>query len=188
MWEACCLAFFGFPRSSEFTIPTQSRDDPEVHLSPKDVAVDNRAKPRMLKVIIKQSKTDPFGQGVTLCLGKTDSQLCSVDALLSYMAVRGNQEGPLFIMADGRRLIRQLFSDSLDNILASLRLDSSEYNTHSFRIGAVTSASEAGIPDSTIMMLGRWQSNAYQCYIKTTPEKLAQLSQTLAARGYNPQK
>ena len=87
MWAACCLAFFGFLRSSEFTIPTQSGYDPEVHLSPKDVAVDNRAKPRMLKVIIKQSKTDPFRQGVTLCLGKTDSQLCPVDALLPYMAV-----------------------------------------------------------------------------------------------------
>ena len=188
MWAACRLAFFGFLRSSEFTIPTQSGYDLEVHLSPKDVAVDNRAKPRMLKVIIKQSKTDPFRQGVTLCLGKTDSQLCPVDALLPYMAVRGNQEGPLFIMADGRRLTCQLFSDSLDNILASLRLDSGEYNTHSFRIGAATSASEAGIPDSTIMMLGRWQSNAYQRYIKTTPEKLAQLSQTLATGGYDPQK
>ena len=188
MWVACCLAFFGFLRSSEFTIPTQSGYDPEVHLSPKDVAVDNRAKPRMLKVIIKQSKTDPFRQGVTLCLGKTDSQLCPVDAFLPYMAVRGNQEGPLFIMADGRRLTRQLFSDSLDNILASLRIDSGEYNTHSFRIGAATSASEAGIPDCTIMMLGKWQSNAYQRYIKTTPEKLAQLSQTLATGGYDPQK
>ena len=38
------------------------------------------------------------------------------------------------------------------------------------------------------MMLGRWQSNAYQCYIKTTLEKLAQLSQTLATGGYDPQK
>ena len=91
-------------------------------------------------------------------------------------------------MADGRKLTHQLFSDSLDNILASLCLDNGEYNTHSFRIGAATSTSEAGIPDSTIMMLGRWQSNTYQRYIKTTPEKLAQLSQTLATGGYNPQK
>ena len=155
MWAACCLEFFGFLRSSEFTISTQIGYDPKVHLSPNDVAVDNRATPWMLKVIIKQSKTDPFRQGVTLCLGKTDSQLCPVDALLPYLTVRGNQEGPLFITADGRRLTRQLFSESLDNILVTLRLDSGEYNTHSFRIGAATSASEAGIPDSTIMMLGR---------------------------------
>ena len=119
-----------------------------------------------------------------MCLRKTDSQLCPVDALLLYLAVRGNQEGPLFIMVDGRRLIRQLFSDSLDNILVSLCLDSGEYNIYSFRIGAATSASEARIPDCTIMMLGRWESNAYQRYIKTTPEKLAQLSQMLATGGY----
>ena len=36
---------------------------------------------------------------------------------------------------------------------------------------------------STIMMLGKWQSNTYQRYINTTPEKLAQLSQTLATGG-----
>ena len=93
-WAACCQAFFGFLCSSKFTIPTQNGYDPEVHLLPKDVAVDNRAKPQILKVIIKQSKTDPFRQGVTLCLGKIDSQLCPVDTLLPYMAVRGNQEGP----------------------------------------------------------------------------------------------
>ena len=80
---------------------------------------------------------------MTLCLGKMDSQLYPVDALLPYIVVRGNQESPLFIMADGRRLTRQLFSDSLDNILASLHLDSGEYTTHSFRIGAATSASMA---------------------------------------------
>ena len=55
MRTACCLAFFGFLRSSEFTIPSQSSYDPEVHLSVKDIAVDNRVKPRMLKVSIKQS-------------------------------------------------------------------------------------------------------------------------------------
>ena len=65
MWAACCLAFFGFFAAvNSLYIPTQSSYDPEVHLSVKDVAVDNRAKPRMLKVNIKQSKTDPFRQGM----------------------------------------------------------------------------------------------------------------------------
>ena len=57
MWVACC---FRLLHSSKFTIPTQSGYDPEVHLSPNDVADNNRATPQMLKVIIKQSKTDPF--------------------------------------------------------------------------------------------------------------------------------
>ena len=93
MWAACCLAFLDFFTAASLLFPPRSGCDPEVHLSPKDVAIDNRAKPWMLKVIIKQSKTDPF----TLSLGKMDSQL---DALLPYMAVRGNQKDPLFIMPE----------------------------------------------------------------------------------------
>ena len=181
MWAACCLAFFGFLRSSEFTTPSQSDYDPEIHLSIQDLAVDNKANPQLLKVIIKQSKTDPFRQGVSLFLGRTDSTICPVRAVLPYLVARGNHPGPLFIMRDGKNLTRQLFSTSLDAILQELHLEKGHYNTHSFRIGAATSAREAGINDSHIMMLGRWRSSAYQSYIRTPPETLARLSKTLAS-------
>ena len=59
-WAACCLAFFGFLRVSEFTIPSQEQYDKSCHLSLNDVSLDNRDNPRMLKISIKQSKTDPF--------------------------------------------------------------------------------------------------------------------------------
>ena len=73
-----------------------------------------------------------------------------------FLAVRGNQPRPLFILKDSRMLTRQLFSKSLDNILDKLHLNYDQYNTHSFRIGAATSAKEAGIDDLSIKMLGRW--------------------------------
>ena len=94
MWAACCLAFFGFLRSSEFTIPTQSGYDPEVHLSPNDVAVDNRAKPRLLKVTIKQSKTDPFRQGVILCFGENGLTALSSGCALTVPCSQGQSGGP----------------------------------------------------------------------------------------------
>ena len=180
MWAACCLAFFGFLRSSEFTTPTSTEFDPDSHLSAKDLAMDNKLTPRLIRVKIKQSKTDPFRQGVTLFLGKTGSPICPVDAILPYLAVRDNRPGPLFIFRDGRMLTRQTFGTLLDNVLDQLHLPPGEFNTHSFRIGAATSAKEAGIADSQIMMLGRWQSNAYQRYIRTPPESLARLSRVLA--------
>jgi len=180
MWAACCLAFFGFLRSSEFTTPSQKEYDPAVHLTVKDLAVDKKSDPRLLRVVIKQSKTDPFRLGVTLFLGKTSSPICPVEALLPYIAVRGGKPGPLFILEDGRMLTRQLFSTLLDDILEELHLDRGQFNTHSFRIGAATSAKEAGITDSHIKMLGRWQSSAYQRYIRTPPGTLAALSKTLA--------
>ena len=165
MWAACCMGFFGFLRSSKFTTPSQTGYDPEVHLSVLNVAVDNKVRPQLLQVTIKQSKTDPFRQGVSLFLGKTGLPICPVEGILPYLVIRGNQPGPLFIMKDGRKLTRQLFSSSLDTILKELHLKNGLYNTHSFRIGAATSAKEAGISDSHIMTLGRWQSSAYRSYI-----------------------
>ena len=180
MWAACCLAFFGFLRSSEFTVPSQAAFDMDTHLLPTDLAIDNKTNPQLLTVKIKQSKTDPFRQGVTLFLGRTESPICPITAILPFLAVRGNQPGPLFILKDGRMLTRQLFSKFLDNILDKLHLKCDQYNTHSFRIGAATSAKEAGIDDLSIKMLGRWRSDTYQQYIRTPPENLAQLSKTIA--------
>ena len=57
---ACCLPFFGFLRVSEFTTPNLTDYDQSVHLSLQDVSIDNRENPSVLKVNIKQSKTDPF--------------------------------------------------------------------------------------------------------------------------------
>ena len=58
-------------------------------------------------------------------------------------------------------------------------VDSREYNTHSFRIGAATTAKENDVSDVHIKMLGRWQSSAYQLYIRTPQEQLAKLSKQL---------
>ena len=120
------------------------------------------------------------------------NRLTTLSSGCTFTILGGKRQSRRPPIYPGRReetyITHDLFSNSLDNILASLCTNSGEYNTHSFRIGAATSASEAGIPDSIIMMLGSWQSNAYQRYIKTAPEKLAQLSQTLATGGYASQK
>ena len=96
LWAACCLAFFGFLRCGEFTVPTQTEYDPEAHLSIGDVAVDSTSSPSTIQVTIKQSKTDPFRQGVQLHLGKTGTDICPVYAILPYLAIRGPKPGPLY--------------------------------------------------------------------------------------------
>ena len=83
---------------------------------------------------------------------------------------------------DGKMLTRQIFSTELHCILSKMKLDKGSYSTHSFRIGAATSAIEAGIAETQIKMLGRWQSNAYQGYVKTPPENLAKVSKLLASK------
>ena len=69
----------------------------------------------------------------------------------------------------------------LADLLTELNMEVKRYNTHSFRIGAATSAKMANIPDTYIKMLGYWRSDIYQHYIKTPPEELAKLSKYLAS-------
>ena len=101
LWAMCCLAFSGFLRISEFTISTEASYDPSRHLSLSDIAVDDRKKPCLLQLSLKESKTDPFKQGVKVYVGATDNQVCPIKAMLAYLNRRGKQPGPLFITKEG---------------------------------------------------------------------------------------
>ena len=181
LWAACGLAFFGFLRCGEFTVPSQSDYDQDTHLSIDDIALDSTSSPTLIQITIKQSKTDPFRKGVNLFLAKTGKDLCPVAAMLPYLALRGSKQGPLFVLQDGSYLTRQRFTELLRATLKDVGLDESKYAAHSFRIGAATSAKDAGIDDVHVKMLGRWKSNAYQLYVRTPQEKLALLSKQLVA-------
>ena len=106
VWAACCLSFFGFLRCGEMTVPSDSGFDPSTHLSVSDIQVDHPSSPSIIQVNIKASKTDPFRKGVQLYLGKTESDLCPVAAMVAYLCVRGMASGPLFVFKDGRYLTR----------------------------------------------------------------------------------
>ena len=88
LWAACCMGFFGFMRAGEFAVQRQCDFDPSVSLCPGDVAVDSHRNPSVIQVTLKQSKTDPFRKGVAVYLGRTDTDLCPVAAILSFMAAR----------------------------------------------------------------------------------------------------
>ena len=83
-------------------------------------------------------------------------------------------------------LTRHLFSTAVDELLTELHIDKELYNTHSFRIGATTSAIQANIPEVHIQMLGRWKSEVYKWCVRTSPQELARLSKQLAAGGPSP--
>ncbi len=132
------------------------------HLNFNDVAVDGLENPKMLRLRIKASKTDPFRVGVDVFVGRTGTPLCPVAALLTYMAERGEGHGPLFRFRDGRSLTRTRFVAKVKGALTTAGVDQAGYSGHSFRIGAATTAAQQGISDATIKRLGRWKSNAYQ--------------------------
>ena len=180
LWAACCMGFFGFMRSGEFTV-TSSRDfDPESCLTAQDVAVDSHASPSMVRVHLKQSKTDPFRHGVDVFLGRTDGPLCPVAATMAYYAIRPpTVPGPFFICQDGAPLTREKLVSAVRDALSRSGVNAAHYSGHSFRVGAATTAARAGLSEATIKMLGRWESAAYERYVRTPRESLAAISSQL---------
>ena len=177
LWTACCLGYFGFMRSGEFTSPSPGAQ-PSITVA--DVAVDSHDAPSVVKVFLRRAKTDPFGNGVNIYLGRTGSHLCPVLAVLSFLALRSSQDGPLLVHEDGSPLTRDQFVRMVKKALSAANIDSSVYSGHSFRIGAASAAAAAGVPAHFIKMLGRWESEAYHSYIRIPRDSLAAVSQLIS--------
>ena len=80
-----------------------------------------------LQMNIKQSKTDLFRLGVKVWISRTGGNLCPVAAILSYMAVRGPGEDPLFCFQNGNPLTRQRLVTRMREVLQKVDIDCSKY-------------------------------------------------------------
>ena len=78
-----------------------------------------------------------------------------------YLALRGRQEGAIFVTQTGAPVTRDAFTSQLSEAIRLCGLDRSRYKGHSFRIGAASHAAEQGMSDSQIRIVGRWKSNAF---------------------------
>ncbi|XP_078670906.1 uncharacterized protein LOC144911025 [Branchiostoma floridae x Branchiostoma belcheri] len=92
---------------------------------------------------------------------------CPVANLLTYLHFRGQQPGPLFLLSSGKAVPCDSFSKILKACVVQLHLDPHKFTSHSFRIGAATTAALQGVSDSTLRRLGRWSSDAFKKYIRT---------------------
>ena len=182
LWASFTLAFFGFLRSSEFTCNCQF--DIQTHLSRSDITFQPTLhSPTSFEIIIKKSKTGPFRETAKLIIAKSNSTICTVTALQDYFLHTSTRLStrPLFQFQDGRNLTRTSLTNNLRALLNVCGLDSARFASHSFQIGAATTAGAAGFPDWLIKVLGRWKSDAYQSYIRTPRDTIMQVPQNLAA-------
>ena len=100
-------------------------------------------------------------------------------AMMDYLVTRGAGPGPLFIFQDRKPLTRAILVERVRAALTTAGVDGAPFSGHSFRSGAATTAASWGMNDATIKMLGRWKSEAYQLYIKTSREQLAGVTKPL---------
>ena len=139
---AMTLVVFGFLRLSELTC--NSTFDPKHHLMNRDMP---RSSPKYMLVRLKVSKTYSFRQGRTIVIGKTNSPLCPISAMVAYLNSRPSSLGlrPLFNHASGAFLTRKRLRRETRLLISKRGLDSSEFAGHSFRIGAATTAALANL-------------------------------------------
>lgn len=173
LWAAFNCAFFGFLRSSEFVAPYTNRFDPSTTLTAADVTWS--AGYAHLK--IKTSKTDPFRQGCIVRLSPTKTSLCPIAALTQFLPYHTDKSRPLFTFFDGTYLTRRRLSTILQQ---ALPLASNQFSTHSFRIGAATTAASAGLPRWLIQQLGRWNSDCFRTYLRISNSQISNAANSLA--------
>lgn len=182
LWATCCLGYFAFLRSGEFTV--NEPFDPSQHLAVGDLAVDSHLAPTSVSIHLKRSKTDQEGAGITLYVSRTGQEICPVSAILSYLVSRRartqSANGPLFIHENGSPLSKVALVRWLRTTLSSAGMDPTRFSGHSFRIGAASTAAARGIEDSTIQSLGRWKSDSFKRYIRIPRDHLASISATIA--------
>ncbi|KAL9976443.1 hypothetical protein ACROYT_G013744 [Oculina patagonica] len=144
LWSAFTLAFFGFLRSSEFTSPSSTYFNSLVHLSHSDISFTSDGS---LTMQLKASKTDPFRKGCSIKLAPSGRSVCAVRAMHRYLAHQPSRSAtPLYLFSTGQFLTRDKVTSILRILLQRLGFATERYASHSFRIGAATTAAEAGLP------------------------------------------
>ena len=130
--------------------------------------------PEGLKINIKRSKTDQFGEGFTKALPYFDSsQYCPVVSLKNWLDISKITSGPVFKrFVKGSKLSENRLTDQTVAILIKKYLNlaginSKNYSGHSLRSGFATSAAESGVEERNIMaMTGHKSTEMVRRYIK----------------------
>jgi site-specific recombinase XerD len=127
-----------------------------------------------LKITLKKSKTDQFGEGSIKGLPYFDnSQYCPVISLEKWIKVSKIDSGPLFrrfikgSKLSEKRLTDQTIALIIKKYLKLTGIDSKNYSGHSLRSGFATSAAESGAEERSIMaMTGHKSAEMVRRYIK----------------------
>ena len=130
--------------------------------------------PEGLKIIIKRSKTDQFGEGMTKGLPYfANPEYCPVTNLKKWLEISKIKNGPIFrrfakgSLITNKRLTDQTVVLLIKKYLNLAGIDNSNYSGHSLRSGFATAAAESGADERSIMaMTGHKTTQMVRRYIK----------------------
>ena len=130
--------------------------------------------PEGLKINIRRSKTDQFGEGTVKALPYFDtSKYCPVVSLKNWIDISKIRSDSLFrrflkgSKLSANRLTDQTVALLIKKYLKLAGIDNKNYSGHSLRSGFATSAAESGADERSIMeMTGHKSTEMVRRYIK----------------------
>ncbi len=127
-----------------------------------------------VKITVKRSKTDQFGEGSIKALPYFDNSLyCPVTVLNRWLNISKITKGSLFRrFSKGSKLTSNRLTDQtvallIKDYLNKAGIDGKNYSGHSLRSGFATSAADSGAEERSIMtMTGHKSTEMVRRYIK----------------------
>ena len=169
-WAICLTAFFGLFRKSHLLPVSSSKYTVTIHFCKADFIPFSGG----FLVRVRWSKTIQFHQReVFIPLVRIPgSPLCPVSAISLAFSLCASDppSAAAFSWRDPSSLRSRVFTYRrfmrlLRLFLSQLGYESSAFGTHSFRRGGATLALQAGVPISTIQLLGDWKSDSVLLYL-----------------------
>jgi site-specific recombinase XerD len=130
--------------------------------------------PEGVKIIIRRSKTDQFGEGMTKGLPYFSNQIyCPVLHLKKWLELSNIKSGSIFRKFNkgsnlsNKRLTDQTVALILKNYLNAAGIENKNYSGHSLRSGFATASAESGADERSIMaMTGHKTTQMVRRHIK----------------------
>ena len=130
--------------------------------------------PEGVKIIVRKSKTDQFGEGMIKGLPYFSNETyCPVRHLKNWLGLSSIKSGPIFrrfsksFKLSDNRLTDQSVALLIKNYLSLAGIENKNYSGHSLRSGFATVAAESGADERSIMaMTGHKSTEMVRRYIK----------------------
>ena len=155
------LAFYAFLRVGEITVSTSHIHNPNL------LQLDNitMSPGGQVSIVFRSYKHQKSKLPFILHIPPQTGSLSLKDILSSYLQLRGFHPGPLFVH-NFQPVTRSHFTSVLAQTARVAKLPLSHIKSHSFRIGAATTALLKGYSQDQIKIMGRWNSDAYKKYLR----------------------
>jgi hypothetical protein len=179
-----CLttSFYCTARVGEFTVPTLSSFDPNIHVKPSDMRIEHDRNNLQMRVFhIPRTKTSRDGEDVSFAqqYGPSDPE----QALLHHLRINEPPPGGAvfaYRFKNGHRpLTKPKFIARLARAARAAGMD--PLQGHGIRIGSTLEYLLRNVPFEVVKTKGRWSSDAFQLYLRKHAQIMAPYMQAAPA-------